>query len=85
MTKKKTKKVSVKKTEIEKKFTKKVVIKPVKKKSLIKRIDEENDDSCIIDASKAEDAFKVKTEIVINNGIVVVNPIYNPFDENNKD
>jgi hypothetical protein len=62
-----------------KKKTKKSTAKKVIKKSLIKRIDDTK-----VDPAQLNPLDKVKTEIVINNGVVIVNPIFNPFDENNK-
>jgi FMN-dependent NADH-azoreductase len=67
------------KKKTQKKIDKKVK-KTIKKKSLIKRINEYESLE-----SKGEVFDKVKTEIVITDGVVIVNPIYNPFDENNKD
>jgi len=49
----------------------------------IKRIDEDNPEHFeekISEQIKQQD--KVQTEIIINNGVVIVNPVYNPLDEN---
>lgn len=50
------------------------------KKKKIKRIDDMKDD--LQTESIQSDSLKVKTKIVINDGIVMVVPINNPFDEN---
>lgn len=75
MVKKKATKKTVKK--VDKKTEKKLLNKKPPKK--IKRLE---DGEQTVEEVKAVDFDKVKTEIVINNGVVIVNPIYNPFDDN---
>lgn len=83
------------KKKIQKKSEKKIVKKAkqevlpkktIKKKSLIKRIDDNNPEQLDAEIAKQiSQQDKVKTEIIITDGIVIVNPVFNPFDLNNKD
>ena len=56
-----------------------------KKPKKIKRVDDNNPEHFEEEiAEQIQQQDKVKTEIIIDNGVIIVNPIYNPFDENNK-
>jgi hypothetical protein len=73
---KKTEKKATKK--LDKNTAKKLATKKSPKK--VTRIDDS--DPVEMAPPVQEQSDMVKTEIIIENGIVIVNPIYNPFDEN---